>query len=178
MSAPDVDPVRLRVVEVAASATHEIRRQVLRGGDPSSEVDFVGDEDPAAVHLGVVLDGASGTLDVESIDPARMVAVSSWYPGRAGPDPTVASERVWQLRGMAVLDAWRGRGIGSTMLLGALDTIVGRGAAAVWARARDTAIDFYLVHGFVVIGEGYRDEVTGLGHHDMWRPLRVGATER
>ena len=39
----------------------------------------------------------------------------------------------------------------------------------VWARARDTALDFYQRHGFTVHGPGYVDLTTNLPHHDIIR---------
>lgn len=161
----------MRIVELAASATHDIRRRMLRGGDPDAEVVFAGDEDPATVHMGAVLDQTGSIAREVSRDAAGLVAVSSWYPGRTGPVLDAVSEHVWQLRGMAVLAAWQGCGIGSAMLLEAFDALRARGGVAVWARARDTALGFYLAHGFVGVGEGYRDDTTGLAHHDMWRSL-------
>ena len=41
----------------------------------------------------------------------------------------------------------------------------------VWARARDTALEFYLRHGFVVDGEGFIDEQTLKPHHVIVRRL-------
>jgi predicted GNAT family N-acyltransferase len=39
----------------------------------------------------------------------------------------------------------------------------------VWARARDTALDFYERHGFVRRGMGYVDLSTQIPHHDIVR---------
>ena len=44
-------------------------------------------------------------------------------------------------------------------------------APIVWARARDTALGFYLRHGFVVDGEGFIDEQTQKPHHFIIRRL-------
>ena len=41
----------------------------------------------------------------------------------------------------------------------------------VWARARDTALAFYVRHGFRVTGDGFVDEATQLPHHVVVRRL-------
>ena len=42
----------------------------------------------------------------------------------------------------------------------------------MWARARDTALPFYVRHGFSTVGVGYVDLTTGLPHHDVIREIR------
>jgi predicted GNAT family N-acyltransferase len=37
--------------------------------------------------------------------------------------------------------------------------------AVVWARARDSALGFYVRHGFEVVEPGFMDETTGRPHH-------------
>jgi hypothetical protein len=55
-----------------------------------------------------------------------------------------------------------------------LEAGCGRAAAAaplVWARARDTALEFYLRHDFVVDGDGFIDDQTLKPHHTIVRRL-------
>jgi predicted GNAT family N-acyltransferase len=145
-----------RVVEIAGSDTHALRCVVLRVGMPSTDVVFDGDDDDTTFHLGVVDSGD------------EVVAVSSWYArsfhGRA--------DGV-QLRGMAVRGDVQGSGLGSSLLTEGLDRVTRLGGDLVWARARDTAVGFYVRHGFEVKGEGYVDTTTGLPHHDVVRRLRL-----
>jgi thiamine transport system ATP-binding protein len=142
------------VVELTAGETHDVRRRVLREGDPDASVEFPGDDDPVTVHLGIR--DAAGTL----------VAVSTWFlaPGPVDPDP---SDR--QLRGMAVDDGLRGTGIGAELLAAGVARAFAGGAASTWANARDTALAFYERHGFEVVGDGFVDQVTNLPHHRIRR---------
>jgi len=152
-------PTGLRVVEVPAEATHALRRTVLRRDDPAAPVVFDGDDEPTTLHLGV--EDADG----------RLLAVSTWLR-RPGPvDPTPSDRK---LRGMAVADGWRDRGIGGLLLEAGLRRAFEAGAAAVWANARDTALAFYERHGFVVIGDGFVDDATGLPHHCVRRTPEAG----
>jgi thiamine transport system ATP-binding protein len=145
----------MEVVTLSAAETHDLRRRVLRDDDPAATVAFDGDDDPATVHLGVR-------------DPSgRLVAVSTWRP-TPGPVHPAPTDR--QLRGMAVDDGLRGTGIGATLLAAGVQRAFDDGAPAVWANARDTALDFYRRHGFDVIGDGFVDPVTGLPHHRIRLP--------
>ena len=144
----------VEVVELDAAETHDLRRRVLRGGDPAVGVEFDGDDDPATVHLGAR--DAAGQL----------VAVSTWMPR---PGPVESSPHDRQLRGMAVDDGRRGTGIGAVLLAAGVQRAFADGAPAVWANARDRALPFYERHGFTIIGDGFVDAATGIGHHRVRR---------
>jgi len=141
----------LSVVDIAASETYPLRLEVLRNDTPSRDVAFDVDDLPGTFHLGVH-------------DGARLVAVSTWTPRRHRDEPAV------QLRGMATLPSMQGQGIGAILLEAgcARAAVV---APLIWARARDTAIEFYLRHGFTIDGEGFVDESTGKPHHVITRRL-------
>ena len=142
----------MRLVDLAASDTHDLRRRVLRVGTVTTSVVFDGDDE--AVHLGLVDDG--------------VVAVSSWFERRHPDRPALTG---FQLRGMAVEPERAGSGLGSRLLAGGVERMSALGAELMWARARDTALAFYASRGFEVFGEGYVDLSTGLPHHDVIRLL-------
>ncbi len=146
----------LTLVEISAADTHELRRQVLREARADAAVVFDGDELEATFHLGVTDD--DGTL----------IAIATWVP-RAYPDRP--GDSAFQLRGMATAPEHQGAGAGTTVLAAGIERCRQRRAALVWARARDTALDFYSRHGFEVVGLGYIDLTTGLPHHDVIRLL-------
>ena len=142
----------MKLVDLAPSDTHDLRRRVLRVGTVTTSVVFDGDDE--AVHLGLVDDG--------------VVAVSSWFERRHPDRPALTG---FQLRGMAVEPERAGAGLGSRLLAGGVERMAALGAELVWARARDTALTFYTSRGFEVFGEGYVDLSTGLPHHDVIRLL-------
>lgn len=144
-----------RVVEITAGDTHDLRRRVLRVGVPTTEVRFAEDELEGTFHLGVLL-GPGGD--------APLVAISTWVPRRHPDHPAVEG---LQLRGMATDPSVRGTGCGSLVLHAGLGRAHQLGAGLVWARARDSALEFYLAHGFVTFGPGYTDLATALPHHDV-----------
>lgn len=138
------------VTPVAVAEVHDLRRRVLRRGTPNDRVDFSGDDDPLTRHLAVR--DAAGDV----------IATSTWSEQEC---PDRPSRRGLQLRGMAVDDAWQRRGLGAVLLAAGLDLAASRGIDVVWANARDTAVDFYVGHGFAVVGDGFVTPDTGLPHH-------------
>lgn len=141
----------LTVVELTAEQTHPLRLVVLRSDTPSTAVTFAEDDLPGTVHLGV-------------LDGDEVVAISTWVPRSYEGQPAV------QLRGMATAHHLQGQGVGALLL----EAGCARAAATtslVWARARDTALDFYVRHGFVVDGDGFIDEHTAKPHHLIHRRL-------
>jgi GNAT superfamily N-acetyltransferase len=130
----------VRVVELSAADTHDLRRRVLRVGTVTTSVDF---------------DGDAGAVPVSSLFDRR-------HPDR----PALAGV---QLRGMAVEPSLAGTGLGSLLLAAGVERMRSDGAGLVWARARDTALSFYTSRDFEVFGEGYVDLSTGLPHHDVIR---------
>jgi predicted GNAT family N-acyltransferase len=70
---------------------------------------------------------------------------------------------------MAVLGAWRGRGVGSAILARLVERARERGDGEVVLTAQTHAIDFYRAHGFVEEGAEYLE--AGIPHRDMRRRL-------
>ena len=143
------------VVDITAADTHALRRAVLRNGDPHRLVEFPEDAHAETVHLGV---RGSGTL----------VATSTWTPKRCEEMPEL---RAVQLRGMATGPSQQGGGVGGRLLYAGFERFRLAGYELMWARARDTALDFYAKHGCRVVGEGFVDATTGLPHHIVVREL-------
>ena len=139
------------VVELTAEQTHPLRLVVLRSDTPITVVTFAEDDLPGTVHLGV-------------LDGDEVVAISTWVPRPYEDEPAV------QLRGMATAPLLQGHGVGA-LLLEAGCLRAASITSLVWARARDTALDFYVRHRFVVDGDGFIDEHTSKPHHLIHRRL-------
>lgn len=146
----------MHIVEIDASATHPLRRSVLRDGTASDVVVFDGDDLPSTFHLGAESD--EGTL----------IGVSSWMERRYPDLPALTG---YQLRGMATDPTVRGSGAGAAMLAAGIERCAAADIGVVWARARITALGFYQHHGFESRGPEYTDLTTGLAHVDIVRRL-------
>ena len=151
-----------RVVEVAATATHDLRRRVLREDSPTASLVFDGDDDATTFHLAVERDGV-------------IVAISTWMRRPMPDDPRDADI---QLRGMASEPALQGQGLGAALLRAGLDRAHDQGTARVWARARSTALAFYVANGFDVVGDEFVDGTTGLPHRIVVIDVPTGASHR
>ncbi len=70
---------------------------------------------------------------------------------------------------MAVLPAWRGRGLGSALLQRLIAEARNAGHADVFLHAQVQALPFYARHGFTAHGETFMD--AGIPHRVMTRRL-------
>lgn len=141
----------VRVVELTADQTHELRRTQLRGGTGGDAVVWDGDDEPSTFHLGAMVDD-------------ELVSISTWMCRRY---PDLPEHPGHQLRGMATHPSARGSGVSAALLRCGLELCAGRGSSVVWARSRATAVPFYRRHGFEPRGHEYVDLTTGLLHRDI-----------
>ncbi len=103
----------------------------------------------------------------DAIDPqcvhvlARALDGSAIGTGRLTPDRRIGR--------LAVLREWRGRGVGSALLLALLEQARHCGAREVTLDAQVQASGFYLRHGFLPYGERFTE--AGIEHQPMRRML-------
>ena len=74
---------------------------------------------------------------------------------------------------VAVRRSWRGRGVGSALLLRLVDVARYAGCERVALNARSDTCDFYARHGFVVQGPEFTE--AGIRHRRMERPVQEQA---
>lgn len=133
---------------ISASATYSLRNEVLRPGRPVSECCFLGDDSKGTFHLGVYNDD-------------NLIGVASFMKNS---NPFFDQLIQYQLRGMAVLPEFKGKGFGSLLLKEAESKIKREYQDPfLWFNARVTAIDFYKKYGYECFGN--RFEVTGVCEH-------------
>ena len=132
---------------ISADDVLPIRNEVLREGKlTSEECRFPSDKVQGAFHLGFYVDDELACA--VSFHPQT-------YPSYAGSG--------YQLRGMATLAKYRGRGIGNRLLNFAIVYLRGQKANYVWCNARKKALKFYQDTGFEVISDEF--EIAGIGLH-------------
>jgi predicted GNAT family N-acyltransferase len=110
--------------------------------------------------------GVPREIELDEHDPACVHAVvfeegKAVATGRLLPDGHIGR--------MAVLKAWRGRGIGAAMLNELMKAASKRGHREVALSAQVYALPFYRAHGFVPVGEEYLE--AGIPHQAMRRAL-------
>jgi GNAT superfamily N-acetyltransferase len=121
-----------------------IRQEVLRPGLPASDSVYPADDSPLSVHLG-------------AFEGERLVGVASFFP-EACPQ---FEARAWRLRGMAVVEAARNRGLGSRLLAQGIAHSIDAGVDIVWCNGRTSARSFYERHGFAAMGTEFSIRPSG-----------------
>lgn len=81
-----------------------------------------------------------------------------------------------QIGRMAVLPAWRGRGVGTALLRSLLDEARRQGMQRVFLHAQIRALPFYARHGFTPEGGVFQD--AGIPHRAMACHLRTDEAQK
>ncbi|GAA4328183.1 GNAT family N-acetyltransferase [Mucilaginibacter gynuensis] len=132
-----------------------IRNEVLREGKlTNEECIFSGDELEGAFHLGYYIGD-------------ELACVASFHPKGYGEFHGTG----YQLRGMATIEKYRGKGYGNQLLNFAIVYLRGQKANYMWCNARKLASGFYLNMGFEIVSPEF--EIAGIGpHYVMYVKIR------
>ena len=139
----------MEILRISTKDTLPIRNEVLRNGLPVSSCYFEGDNEDQTFHLGARVD-------------AQLVCIASFYFVRHENFP---NENQFQLRGMATLENYRGRGLAQALLKMAFPIIEQNFCDLLWCNARVEAMSFYENLGFEKTGEIF--DVKGVGPHRL-----------
>lgn len=139
---------------ISTEDTLALRSLVLREGTDPELCRFDGDDDGFSFHLGYFLD-------------EELICIGSFHKqGRDGFEGTG-----YQLRGMATMPGFQGRGIGNQLLNFAIIYLRGLKAQYLWCNARRIAYRFYLSLGFEFISDEFMMEGIGL-HRAMYLKIQ------
>jgi GNAT superfamily N-acetyltransferase len=126
-----------------------VRNEVLREGKlTNDQCRFPGDELEGAFHLGY-------------FEGEELACVGSFHP--KGYEAYHGAG--YQLRGMATLERYRGKGFGNKLLNFGIVYLRGQNVNYLWCNARKKALPFYLSMGFEIISPEF--EVAGIGPHHV-----------
>lgn len=126
-----------------------IRNEVLREGRLTlDECRFPGDEAEGSFHLGY-------------FDGEELACIASFHHKQYGE----YKGKAYQLRGMATLANYRGKGFGNQLVNFAITYMRGQKVNYVWCNARKIAIRFYQNLGFEIISDEF--DVPGIGPHHV-----------
>lgn len=124
----------------------QVRWNILRAGMPVESAHFPGDDAPETIHVGAFVETTGINVGCASFMRA------DWQ-----------GQPAWQLRGMAVIDALQGQGIGALLLAEAEELARVGPVRQLWCNAREGAVRFYLKLGWELASE--RFEVPTAGPH-------------
>lgn len=134
--------------ELEADELHALRHRIFVEEQQVPEDEEWDGLDATADHV------IARNVDGEPIGCARLVP-----PGRIGR--------------MAVLPDWRGRGVGSAMLMLLLERVRERGGGEAVLHAQASALEFYARHGFEPVGTRFME--AGIEHQAMRRDVLAHA---
>jgi predicted GNAT family N-acyltransferase len=135
----------VEVRRVSVDVVRPLRHAILRAGYPVAESVYTADDLAETVHLA-------------AFDGDEVVGTATLFPEPYEGRPA------WRLRGMAVADRWRGRGVGSLLLAEVVGQVRELGGELLWCNARTVALPFYGRHGFATAGEEFL-VAHGVPHH-------------
>jgi len=119
--------------------------------------------------------GVPAQIELDEHDPrclhalARDETAGAVGTGRLLPSELRGGRSIARVGRMAVLKAWRGQGIGSSILVRLLEAARERGDTDIVLASQVHARDFYRAHGFLEQGEEFLD--AGIPHRAMRRVL-------
>lgn len=139
--------MELQIKIITAKDTYEVRHPELRKGRNYESCAMKGDDHPGTLHFGCYHEN-------------NLIGVASFmfFPFVEQP-----GEKAMQLRGMAVLEAYQGKGIGKKILQFCENLLTQRGVRILWMNARVSAIGFYTSLGYSILGEKF--DIPNIGPH-------------
>ena len=138
---------KLLVKPISTPETYPIRQIVLRKGKPVASCMFDGDLDETTFHLGAYYN-------------TKLVAVASYMMTN---NQHFLEEKQYQLRGMAVIDEFKGLGIGNDLLKEGEKLCLKTNTNLIWFNAREIAVNFYKRNNYQETGAFFNIE--GVGNH-------------
>lgn len=148
------------VRRITAQETAPVRQEVLRPMQTLAECVYE--------H-----DGASDAMHFGAYDGAELIGVSTVTREACPNVPEVPGCR---LRGMAVREAYRSRGVGGQLMAAMVETLESQGfIGLLWCNARTPARKFYEREGWYTVGDEFG--IAPLGpHFRMLREMSVPVT--
>ncbi len=140
----------IEIKRIKATETYGVRKEVLRK-NIDLPYTFTGDLDKDTFHLGLLLN-------------KQLIGVVSFMKFKY---QSLKGEQ-YQLRGMATLEAFQGKGYGKELIQYGLDILKEKQIDYVWCNARIAAVKFYQRSGFQTIGKQFDISKIG-GHFVMYK---------
>lgn len=142
------------IKQISAIETHEVRHPILRKGRPRESCIFEGDDLESTIHFGLYVKN-------------NLVGVSTFVKNS---NSALKHEPQYQLRGMAILKAYQGLGLGHIILAHGENILRQKNISVMWCNAREVAKNFYTKNNYSIIGKPF--EIPEIGwHYIMYKIL-------
>lgn len=126
----------IKVKEINAEMTYELRHQILRPHQPVSACQYDTDHHPGTFHVG-------------AFSEDKLISIASFNVER---NDALPFEKHYRLRAMATLDDYRMLGAGRRIVSFAEDNMKGRRYQLLWCNGRTTVQAYYEKLGFRAYG--------------------------
>lgn len=137
----------IRIQEISARETFEVRHPVLRKDKPLDTCYFEGDDLETTHHFG-------------AFQEEKLIGVVSVFQIK---NNLFFDKNQLQVRGMAILDGFQRKGIGELLLAEVEKFTSNNNISLLWFNARENAIGFYEKKKYKKIGTKF--DVAGIGFH-------------
>lgn len=139
------------IKQISSEETIDVRQAVLRVGRPREDCYFPDDDLNTTVHFGI-------------FDNGKLAGVATFLENNF---PDFEGTHI-QLRGMAVLDRYKGKGFGKQLLKAGEQLANQKQKKYLWCNARILSQPFYLSQGYKTFGESFEIPIIGT-HFVMYK---------
>lgn len=144
----------IEVKLIHAKETLDLRNSVLRKGKPLSSCYFEGDNLESTKHFGLFY-------------KKEIAGIVSVFDNNLS---IFTDENQFQVRGMAVLDAFQKKGFGTILIQNIEKYALSNKINLIWFNARENAVGFYIKLGYTCTGDPF--EINEIGtHFKMYKQL-------
>lgn len=134
------------IKKITSKETYVIRRPILRKGLPIESCKFKNDTHPSSIHLC-------------AIEKNKIIGVITALPNRC---PNFPKKKGYQIRGLAVLEKHRRKGVAS-VLIKEMEKMIKKvySVDLIWLNSRISASKFYLENNYQPYGRKFEVEYSG-----------------
>jgi GNAT superfamily N-acetyltransferase len=144
----------MEIKKINAIDTYPVRHEVLRKGKPIETCQFKGDDDENTVHFGLY-------------QKEQLIGIISIFKEK---NNLFQEKNQFQIRGMAVLEDFQGKGFGAELVKVAENYCINQNVDLIWFNAREIAVYFYKKLGYTSIGDSFLIPDVGI-HFAMYKKI-------
>ena len=145
----------MEIKKINSIDTYPVRHEVLRKGKPIETCQFKGDDDENTVHFGLYQN-------------ERLNGIISIFKEK---NDLFSETNQFQIRGMAVLEEFQGKGFGAELVKEAENHCINLNTNLIWFNARENAVPFYKKLDYIIIGDSFLIPDVGI-HFAMYKKIR------
>ena len=142
----------MEIKKISSLETYPVRHEVLRKRKPIETCQFKGDDDENTTHFGLYVED-------------KLIGIISIFKENNILFPELNQ---FQIRGMAVLEAFQGKGFGAKLVKEAENHCINLNTNLIWFNARENAVSFYKKLDYKIIGDSFLIPDVGI-HFVMYK---------